>query len=83
LQDFIIGMTGELAIDIKQAQSFELNYNNMTTQIDVQRMSVSGVDINEEMVNMIKLNQQWQSAARLINVIDGIYSTLVNNLGVM
>lgn len=79
--DFIIGMTGELAIDIKQAQAFELNYMSLTTQINMQRMAVSGVDINEEMVNMIRLNQQFQAAGRLINVIDGIYDMLVNRLG--
>ena len=79
--DFVIGMTGELAIDIKQADAFERNYNSLTRQIDIMRMSVSGVDINEEMVDMIRLNQQWQAAARLINVIDGIYDMLVNRLG--
>ncbi|MCL2703716.1 MAG: flagellar hook-associated protein FlgK [Defluviitaleaceae bacterium] len=82
LLDYIIGMTGELAIDIKQAENFERNYNSLTVQLNIQRISVSGVDINEEMITMIRLNQQWQAAARLINVIDGIYSNLVNNLGV-
>jgi flagellar hook-associated protein 1 FlgK len=82
LLDFIIGMTGELAIDIKQADSFSLNYNNITTHIDIQRMSISGVSINEEMANMIKFQQLFQASSRLINVIDQIYGTLVNNLGV-
>ncbi|MDR1704552.1 MAG: flagellar hook-associated protein FlgK [Clostridiales bacterium] len=83
LQDFIIGMTTELGIDVKEATNFELNYNSLTVQTDNHRMSVSGVDINEEMTNMMRFNQQFVAASRLINVIDDIYSTLVNRLGVL
>ena len=81
LMDFIIGMTGELGIDVKQAKSFETSYTEVTVTIDNQRMSISGVDVNEEMVAMLKYQQQYQAAAKLINVIDGIYDTLVNRLG--
>jgi len=81
LMDFIIGMTGELGIDVKQAKNFESSYTEVTVTIDNQRLSVSGVDVNEEMVNMLKYQQQYQAAAKLMNVIDGIYDTLVNKLG--
>jgi flagellar hook-associated protein 1 FlgK len=82
LQDFIIGISVELGIDVKQAENFEKNYTDVTMNIDNQRLSVSGVDINEEMINMIKYQQQYQAAAKLINVIDGIYDTTINRLGV-
>ncbi len=81
LPDFINGMTGELAIDGAQATRFEKNYTDVTSGIDNQRISVSGVNINEEMINMIKFQQQYQACAKLVNVIDGIYDTLVNRLG--
>jgi len=81
LMDFIIGMTGELGIDVKQAKNFETSYTEVTVTIDNQRMSISGVDVNEEMVNMIKYQQQYQAAAKLMNVIDMIYDTTVNRLG--
>ena len=81
IMDFIIGMTGELGIDVKQARNFEASYTDVTVTIDMQRMAVSGVDVNEEMVNMIKYQQQYQAAAKLINIIDMIYDTTVNRLG--
>lgn len=83
LLDYIIGMTGELAIDVKQATNFETNYSTLTVQVDNQRLSVMGVSINEEMVDMIRFNQQYQAASRLINIIDGIYDTLCNRLGLL
>ncbi len=82
LSDFIISVSGELAIDLKQATKFEKNYNDVVMSIDNQRMAVSGVDMNEEMVNMVKYQQQYQAASRLINVINNIYETLINRVGV-
>lgn len=81
LSDFINAISTELGIDIKQATKFESNYTDVTVTINNQRMAVSGVDINEEMINMIKFQQLYQAAAKLINIIDSIYDTTINRLG--
>ncbi len=81
MTDFVITMTTELAIDGKQATKFEGNYTDTVAMISNQRMAVSGVDLNEEMAEMIKFQQMYQAASKLINVIDGIYDTLINRLG--
>jgi flagellar hook-associated protein 1 FlgK len=81
LGDFIIGMAGELGIDAKQAIKFERNYLDVTASVEYQRMSVSGVDIDEEITDMIRFQQQFMAATKLINVIDQIYDTLINRLG--
>lgn len=81
LSDFINAISTELGIDIKQATKFQSNYTDVTVTINNQRISVSGVDVNEEMINMIKYQQLYQAAAKLINIIDSIYDTTVNRLG--
>jgi len=81
LSDFINVIATEIGIDIKQATKFESNYTDVTTAVNNQRLSISGVNINEEMINMIKHQQLYQAAAKLINIIDGIYATLCNRLG--
>jgi flagellar hook-associated protein 1 FlgK len=81
LSDYIIGITSELGIDKKQSNNFKINYHDVISSIDNERISVYGVDINEESVNLVRYNQLYQSAAKLINVIDGIYDTTVNRLG--
>ena len=81
LSDFISGMITELGIDRKQAEKFEKNYHDVTTMIDNQRISVSGVNVNEEVVDLVKYNQMYQAAAKLVNIIDSIYDTTVNRLG--
>jgi len=80
--DFLIGMMGELGVDTRQAIKFEQNYTDVTASVDYQRMSVSGVNIDEEITDMIRFQQQFVAATKLINVIDQIYDTLINRLGI-
>ncbi|MDR1209243.1 MAG: flagellar hook-associated protein FlgK [Clostridiales bacterium] len=82
IRDYIIGISSTLGTDAKQADNFAASYGDITSAIDNQRAAVSGVDINEEMVSMIKYQQQYQAAAKLINIIDGIYDLTINQLGV-
>lgn len=81
LEDFVIGLSGSLGINKKQADNFKNNYQDVTTAIDNQRKSVSGVDLNEESINMMKYNQLYQASAKLMNIIDSIYDTCINRLG--
>jgi len=81
LSDFILGIASELGIDVRQAQKFEKNYAEIITYVDNQREQVSGVSLDEEMMAMIKYQHLYQAAAKLVNVIDGIYDTVINRLG--
>ncbi len=79
--DYIQGIVSELGIDAKEADNFEKNYTSMVDVVDQQRTSVSGVDVNEETLNMLKYQQLYQAAAKLASIIDGIYDTTINKLG--
>lgn len=81
LEDYIISITSEMAIDIEQAKRFESNYTDVITMVDNQRISVSGVDSSEESLNMIKYQQLYTAASKLVNVIDSIYDHMINRLG--
>ncbi len=80
MTDFIIGITSEIAVTSKQASTFESNYADIVNLSENQRIQVSGVDINEESVNMIKYQQMYQAASKLISVIDSIYDITINQL---
>ena len=81
LIDFLTAINSELGIDARQANDFEASYTDMTSVIDNQRINVSGVDINEEMINMVKNQQLFQASARLVSAINSIYDMLINRLG--
>jgi flagellar hook-associated protein 1 FlgK len=79
--DYMTAVTSELAIDTKQAKSFEKNQENIALSIDNQRLSVSGVNLNEEMANLIKYQQIFTAAAKMVATMDEIYNTMINKLG--
>ncbi|MGL4738818.1 MAG: flagellar hook-associated protein FlgK [Cellulosilyticaceae bacterium] len=80
-KDFMISMFSELGINTKEAQMYQQSQTNITNTIKKQRDGVSQVDTNEEFLNLVKYNQAYQNAARLINTIDGIYETTIFKLG--
>jgi flagellar hook-associated protein FlgK len=83
LLDFIIGTSDHLAIDKMQALNFEESYDEILLMTDNQRIAIAGVDTNEEITNMIKYNQLFVACSQLVNTINQVYNTLINDLGRM
>ena len=54
------------------------NYYNMSTVIGNQRMSVSGVDEDEEALNLIKFQNAYNMASKLISTLSEMYDKLIN-----
>jgi flagellar hook-associated protein 1 FlgK len=52
-----------------------------TTQIDRSRDSVSGVNLDEEMVSMLQFQHAYNAAARYLTAIDETLSTLIQHTG--
>jgi len=57
-----------------QAKANELSLYQFTTQ----QQSISGVSLDEEMTNMIKFQQAYNAAAKVLGVMDEMLTTLVN-----
>lgn len=81
IMDYIVGISSELAIDTKQAVNFSDYYEEIIAYIDTQRLQISGVSMNEEMINLLRYQQLYQASSKLIKVIDEIYNTTINGLG--
>jgi flagellar hook-associated protein 1 FlgK len=80
-KDFMIAIFSEMGINAKEATMYTTTQTNITNTIKSQRDSVSQVSTNEEFVNLIKYNQAYQAAAKIISTIDGIYETTIFKLG--
>lgn len=80
-KDYMISMFSELGINAKEAKMYLKTQENITNVIENQRLAVSQVDLNEEFMNLVKYNQAYQAAAKLINTIDNIYETTIMRLG--
>ena len=81
-EDFMKSLVAGLGIDTQQANRFSASQDTIVQQIDNRRMSVSGVELNEEMTSMVKFQQAYNASAKMINTMAEIYDTLINRLGV-
>jgi flagellar hook-associated protein FlgK len=55
----------------------------ITTQVDAARESVAGVNIDEEMTNMLSFQHAYAAAGRLITAIDQTLDVLINRTGIV
>jgi len=75
----IADIGGSAAIAYRQATAHQLSLDQFTTQ----QQSVSGVSIDEELTNLIKFQQAYNAAARIITVMDEMIDVLVSKTGVV
>jgi flagellar hook-associated protein 1 FlgK len=62
------------------AATNQTTQDQITTQLQNQQQSVSGVSIDEEMTNLISFQQAYSASARFVTTISSIYDTLVNEV---
>jgi flagellar hook-associated protein 1 FlgK len=63
------------------AQEAAINFDHqsaMADQLDNYRESVSGVSLDEEMVNLVKFQHAYEAAAKLISTVDEMLETVIS-----
>jgi len=81
VQDAYIRFTGDIATQISEANSFVAATTIQVQQADHLRQAVKGVSMDEELNAMLRFQFAFQSAARVLNVIDGMIDQVVNRTG--
>lgn len=80
-ESYLQSIVAEIAVDVKKAETFEKNYTNIKTSVKNQRMSVSGVDGDEEAMNLVKYQEAFELSSKMISVMQEIYNKLINEMG--
>jgi flagellar hook-associated protein 1 FlgK len=63
---------------INAADTVMTSQEQVLTQLNQQRDSVSGVSLDEEMTNMIKFQRAFDAAAKMVNTADEMFQTILN-----
>ncbi len=66
-------------------RTFDVQLNSHYAQwvdINTSRDGVSGVDLNDEAMNMMQYQKAYSAACRLMTVIDSVLDRLINNTGI-
>ncbi|MCH5342787.1 MAG: flagellar hook-associated protein FlgK [Acetatifactor sp.] len=80
--EFLQCILTDVALNASSANLFYESYCNISSTIDTQRISISGVDEDEEAVNMVKYQNAYNLAAKMIQTLTEVYDKLILDTGV-
>ena len=75
--EFLTCILSDVALNANNANSFYSNFNNVGKTIDNQRLSISGVDTDEEAVNLVKYQNAYTLASKMIQTLTEVYDRLI------
>jgi flagellar hook-associated protein 1 FlgK len=80
--DFFANSVGRIGYLGEQSGLAKETENRIMKFLTDWRKSVSGVNIDEELTNMIRFQHGYNAAARFITTVNSMYDTIINRLGV-
>ena len=80
---FYEAFIASLGSQAQRSETMLKNQNTLLTQIDNQRQSVMGVNIDEEMMDIIKFQQAFNAISRYITTIDEMLDRIINGMGIV
>jgi flagellar hook-associated protein 1 FlgK len=78
---FFQTLVAEIGIDTNKASTFSDSQSDILSTITNQRLSISGVDVDEEAMNLVRYQNAYNLSAKVISVMDEIYDKLINYMG--
>ena len=81
-EDFLICLMGDAALNAESANSFQSIYSNIEQTIASNRISISGVDADEEAASMINYQNAYNLSSKMISVLCEVYDKLIQETGV-
>lgn len=75
-------LLSDVALNASDANTFYNTYSGLRTSIDNQRTSISGVDEDEEAVSLVKYQNSYTLASKMIQTLTEVYDQLILRTGV-
>lgn len=79
---FLECVLSDATLNTSNAETFYKTYFSLETNIDNQRTSISGVDEDEEAMNLVKYENAYTLASKMISVLTEVYDRLILQTGV-
>ena len=75
-------MIGRLGVEAQTSTTRAATQARFVTEAENQRTAVSGVNLDEEMTNLVMSQRAYESSARLLTAVDEMLDTLINRTAV-
>lgn len=80
--EFLQCILSDVALNASRANTFHQTFKGISNTIDNQRISISGVDEDEEAINLVKYQNGYNLASKMIQTLTEIYDRLILETGV-
>jgi len=71
----------EVAMESAHSEKLAEGQSFVTTNMDDRRQSITGVSIDEEMINMVRYQHSYTASSRILTAIDEALEVLINRTG--
>ncbi len=78
--EFYNNMIIKIGVEAQQCVREGKNSDLLINKINLRKESVSGVSLDEELVNMLKFQHSYNAAAKVISTMDSLFETIIKNL---
>lgn len=75
-------LVAEIGVDASKYETFAKSQESIMKSITNQRLSESGVDVDEEAMNLVKFQNAYNLSAKVIQTMNEIYDKLINGTGI-
>jgi flagellar hook-associated protein FlgK len=75
-------LVAEIGIDMDKTSTLSKNQTDILNTIKNQRLSESGVDADEEAMNLVRYQSAYNLSAKVVSTMNEIYDKLINEMGV-
>ena len=79
-ETFFSDLVSTVGRDVNVARNGVETANALSEQLESQVQDVAGVNLDEEMSNMLKFQRSYQAAAKVLNMMDSVMGDLINML---
>jgi len=77
IQDYYNSLVGVVGVDTEHAK-FNFDYeNSLANELNNRQLAIAGVNLDEEMSNLVKFQHSYQAAAKLISTADQMWQTVL------
>lgn len=70
-------------VTVSTAKQKSANQDVLAAQVDASREALSGISVDEEMVNLLAAQRGYEGAARVLTTVDSVLDTLINRTGLV
>jgi flagellar hook-associated protein 1 FlgK len=76
--DYYNSLVSDIGNEMQKAAINFDHQSTIITQLNNHRESISGVSLDEEMINLVKFQHAYEAATKLISTLDELLNTVIN-----